>query len=256
MSAARPNAGSADGPRAGATWPLDVISPSRRSSHPSVGSVPWVRNGQRSPADTASAPRCPPASLANVRHPKDVHDVADLQTLVASHRALHRHDISPVLGKERRRPLRGAYLGQHRDHSPAVGHESRHVAQLLTLVRGDGDEVEGRRSPPEPDLAVEGQTHGGRLTTTPRHRVDEESAAGDYSKAGNAFVAAAYHAAEGFGVLVLVVRSTPTRPNLGRCPKAHSKLSSSDHWKYPRTSTPSSSRLRTPARAPSRYRIR
>ena len=57
---------------------------------------------------------------------------------------------------------------------------------------------------------------------------------------------------DAFGVRTCVAKSTCTRPNRCEYPAAHSKLSSNDHWKYPRTSIPSSIAARNDRRYPSR----
>ena len=93
----------------------------------------------------------------------DTDDVAKFELLGRSHCTLDRHDVAPIFWKERRCPLGCADLRGDRDHSPSIGNSGGSGVQHGTLLVGDRDEVERRRTSPVPDLSGELQIHSRRL---------------------------------------------------------------------------------------------
>ena len=88
------------------------------------------------------------------------HYIPFLQVFRAPDTCLDGYDILAVFGEQGCGPPGIADLAGHRDHAPAVGDRAGNCPQRIALLRGNRDEVPGRRALPKPDWTGEFDVHG------------------------------------------------------------------------------------------------
>src|SRR5690606_37206971 len=110
----------------------------------------------------AGAARLAPAARGDGE--TDRHGVALDDALRLAHRVLDREDVPAVAGQQRRLPRGLPDAGAHRDRAPAVRGRGRLDADGVAAVRGHGQPVVRRRSPPLEQLGAELEIHAGDAT--------------------------------------------------------------------------------------------